>query len=64
MLAFFHRSDALQRGSRLLVQAIGLELHPDAAERLERVTQQHRLGLRVDRRALPARRYPGPPDLT
>jgi hypothetical protein len=56
-------ADAQQRRSRRLVEGVGLELHPPAAEGVERVAQHQELGLAVGARSLERLGHPCPADL-
>ena len=60
---FERRADPEEGRPRLLVAGVGLELHPLAAEDLERVLQHEQLRLAVCASALPGTRDPGPTDL-
>ena len=53
--AFIGRADPLEGVLGLLVPVMGLELDPDAAERLESVGEHQKLGLGIHRRSLIAR---------
>jgi hypothetical protein len=61
--AFFRRADALDRTLGVRVPRVRLQFDAQTAERLERVTQEQVLALRVDRGALRARRQPRAADL-
>ena len=61
--AFLGGANARQRLPRFGVERIGLELHPDAAQGLEGVTQLEVFRFRVDGGPLPGRGNPGPTDL-
>ena len=60
--AFIGRADPLEGGLGLLIPVMGLELNPDAAERLESVGEHQKLGLGIHRRSLIARGQPGAAD--
>src|SRR5262245_23260228 len=56
-------ADPQHRVTRLLVERVGLQLHPHAAERLEGVPQHQILRLSIDWRPLPRFGHPRPADL-
>ena len=61
--AFLDGPNARQRLPRLGVERVGLELHPDAVQGLEGMTQLQVFRFRVDGGLLPGRGNPGTADL-